>query len=223
MPKPRDRASASHRATKEGDRERFARTTGVSRETLGRFDAYAALIQRWQPAVNLIAKSTLDQMWIRHFLDSAQLFAHLPESTRILIDLGSGGGFPGLVLAILGVPEVHLFESDTRKAAFLRNAARQLAVPAVVHAQRIEQIQPFPADVVTARALAEVSQLLNHAAPFLRDGGTCLFLKGARVAEELTKASALWHISSVETKQSVSDPTGRVVRLQGIAPAKQFV
>src|SRR5437588_12718613 len=102
----------------------FAAATGVSRETLARLDAYAELLRQWSPRINLVAASTLDDLWRRHVLDSAQLFPLLPPGAHSLIDLGSGAGFPGLVLAILGVPAVELIESDARKCAFLREAAR---------------------------------------------------------------------------------------------------
>lgn len=203
----------------DGGRERFAQETGVSRETLHRFDLYAELLGRWQRAVNLVAPSTLDQVWLRHFLDSAQLRPLCPESTRTLVDLGSGAGFPGLVLALLGIPEVHLVESDQRKAAFLREVAHRTGTPITLHTQRIESIQPFAADVVTARGLASLSQILAYARPFLGPGGVCLCPKGARAYQELTEASELWHISVADTIQSKSDPTGTILRLRGIAPA----
>jgi 16S rRNA (guanine527-N7)-methyltransferase len=126
-------------------------------------------------------------------LDSAQLAEHLPAGARRLVDLGSGAGFPGLVLAILGVPAVDLIESDRRKAAFLREAARELGLGGVtVHAERIERVMPFPTDIVTARALAPLPRLLELARPFVAPRTRCLFLKGRGAAAELTAARAAW-------------------------------
>lgn len=164
----------------------FAAETAVSRETLARFDAYAALLERWQARINLVGPSTLADLWTRHFLDSAQLLPLLPPGTRTLVDLGSGAGFPGLVLAILGVPEVHLIESDGRKAAFLAEAARATGTQARIHARRIADVPAFPADVVTARALAPLVELVPMARRFLAPGGVMLFAKGQSAEQELT-------------------------------------
>lgn len=191
----------------------------VSRETRDRLACFEALVRKWQPAVNLVARSTLGEIWQRHILDSAQLWPLLPPGTRTLVDLGSGGGFPGLVLAVLGVPEVHLVESDQRKAAFLREAARCTGVSVKVHATRIEAVAPLSAEVVTARALAPLTDLLGYARRFLGPTGTALFLKGARLEEELTAAARVWDIRSVETIESITDRSGVVVRLRGICPA----
>src|SRR5579863_7255133 len=116
----------------------FAALSGVSRETVARLEAYAGLLVRWSAHINLVGANTLDDLWRRHFLDSAQLLTHLPAATQSLIDLGSGAGFPGLVLAIAGVPHVELVESDARKCVFLREAARITAAPVVIHNSRIE-------------------------------------------------------------------------------------
>ena len=129
---------------------------------------------------------------------------------------GSGAGFPGLVLAIMGAPEVHLIESDTRKCAFLREVAREtglrLGGAVRVHRRRIEEMEPFPADVVTARACADLDQLLFHAEPFLQQSSICLFLKGMQVDEELTIVKKRWKID-IERVPSVSDPSGTILRL----------
>src|SRR5437660_4118565 len=125
----------------------FAAATGVSRETLPRLDAYAELLRRWSPRINLVAASTLDDLWRRHFLDSAQLLPLVPSAARSLIDLGSGAGFPGLVLAILGVPGVELVEADSRKCAFLREAARIAAAPVMIRNARIESLSAHQLDV----------------------------------------------------------------------------
>lgn len=195
----------------------FQAAFGVSRETLDRLAAYEALLRKWNPAINLVARSTLDDVWERHFADSAQLFALLPAGTQVLVDLGSGAGFPGLVLAILGVPEVHLIESDGRKAAFLREVARVTGAPATVHAQRAEQADAPPADAVSARALADLSALLPLAVRFLKPGGVCLFPKGRTAADELTRARDSWTMRTEEFP-SRTDPSGTLLRLSEIAP-----
>ena len=193
----------------------------VSRETSGRLEAYAALLRKWQERINLVSGSTLADLWRRHMLDSGQLFRHLPPATRVVVDLGSGAGFPGLVLAAMGAPEVHLVESDVRKCAFLREAARVMGVPATIHAVRIEKVAPFPADVVTSRALAPLSDLLGYAEPFLsRPGnevksGECLFLKGRTGEDELTAASKEWNMA-IERLPSLSDPDGLILRLSEV-------
>src|SRR5262249_53082045 len=152
-----------------------------------------------------VGRDTMGDPWRRHLLDSAQLLPHLPPSARVVVDLGSGAGLPGLILAILGAPEVHLVESDLRKAAFLREAIRLTGAPAMLHAVRSERMPPLAADVVTARALAPLPDLLDLATPFLRPHSLCLFLKGQRVDEELTQAAKLWTMG-LQRFPSVSDP-----------------
>ncbi len=193
----------------------------VSRETVERLRAYAALLEKWQARINLVSAKTLPALWRRHMLDSAQLVPLLPAGARVVVDIGSGAGFPGLVLAAAGVPEVHLIESDARKCAFLREAARAMGVPATVHNARIEAVAPFPADVVTARALAPLDKLLGYAEPFLArpvdsgDSGECLFLKGRTADDELTLASKGW-IMSVDRVPSLSDPDGLILRIREV-------
>jgi len=190
----------------------FQAATSVSRETLDRLQAYADLLVKWQQKINLVGRSTLPDLWRRHFLDSAQVMALLPADTRVLVDLGSGAGFPALVLAILGVPEVHMVESDQRKCVFLREAARVAGVDVRIHARRIESMDHFAADAITARALAPVAQLLDYAAPFLTSRTTCVFLKGQNVEDELTEAHKMWSIQ-VERHPSVTDPEATILRL----------
>src|SRR3954447_3134702 len=172
--------------------KQLAELVPVSRETLDRLAAYLDLLRRWQRTINLVGAGTLHNPWRRHILDSAQLVHLLPEGARRLVDLGSGAGLPGLVLAILGIPEVHLIESDRRKAAFLREAARATATPVTAHARRIEAAPPLAADVVTARALAPLPNLLPLAARFATPATRCLFLKGRQAETELTEAARGW-------------------------------
>jgi len=193
----------------------FQDATGVSRETLDRLSAYETVLRKWQPKINLVGPSTLPDLWRRHFLDSAQLFPLLPDATRVLVDLGSGAGFPGLVLAILGVPEVHLIESDSRKAAFLREAARVAGATVTVHNKRIEAVTGIAADAVTARALAPMADLLGWSFPFLGSRGTGLFLKGQNLDDELTVTTKCWKMRT-ERFESRTDPTGTILRVSGI-------
>ena len=193
--------------------EDFQRETGVSRETLDRLESYAALLVEWNSAINLVSQNSLKDLWRRHMLDSAQLQHYMPapgDRRRVIIDLGSGAGFPGMVLSILDAGEVHLVESDQRKTVFLREVAREVGSDAHIHGVRIEQMRDFPADVVTARALAPLPELLALAAPFLSEGGTALFLKGQSASSELEEAEKDWVIQT-RRYPSLSDPSGIVL------------
>jgi 16S rRNA (guanine527-N7)-methyltransferase len=197
------------------DRARALKLTPVSRETEAALDQFAELFLRWQRAVRLVAASTLAQLWTRHIADSLQLLALAPGA-KVWADLGSGGGFPGLIIAIAlkekPGAKVHLIESDQRKAAFLREAARALNLPVVIHVKRIEEVaEPLPGlEVVTARALAPMPELLEIAHPFLKHGAKGLFMKGANVDNELTDATKSWSIKSTIVP-SKTDSAGRIV------------
>jgi 16S rRNA (guanine527-N7)-methyltransferase len=193
----------------------FTALTDVSRETLARLEAYAALLVAWSARINLVGRTTLDDLWRRHFLDSAQLLPLIPPGARSLIDLGSGAGFPGLVLAILGVPEVELIEADSRKAAFLREAARVADASVTIRACRIEAVPSHMVDVVTARGCAPLDRLLVLSSRFIGPHTTCLFLKGARAEEELTTAGKAWTMT-VSRQASRADPGGIVLSLQQV-------
>lgn len=188
----------------------FQNITGVSRETRARLETYANLLNKWQKAINLVSASTLPDLWRRHMLDSAQLYPLLPKGAETLVDFGSGAGFPALVLAIMGVPNVHVVESDTRKCSFMRQVARETGTSLSVHNCRIEDLSPFPADIITARALAPLESLLKFAKPFTTPSTKCLFLKGKSIQEELTAANYLWHIK-YRLIESLSDPDGSVL------------
>ena len=175
----------------------FAEAAGVSRETLERLAAYAALLRRWSKAMNLVSASTLNDLWTRHMLDSAQVLPLAPEGARDWVDLGSGAGFPGLVVAILAhesAPDlrVTLVESDRRKSAFLMEAARAAGVSVTVKAERLETLPDACADVVSARALAPLKELLPWSARLLRPGGAALLSKGRQWREELDAAAGVW-------------------------------
>jgi len=193
----------------------FAKAIDVSRETMARLERYATLLATWNKRINLVGASTIRDLWRRHMLDSAQLRWYIPKHARTLVDIGSGAGFPGLVLAIMGVPEVHLVESNQRKCAFLREAARVTGARVTIHCARAEALTPWPADVVTARALSPLPILLEYAEPFLTPKTICLFPKGRGVKEELTKTQKTWNIT-FDMLYSVTDPEGTILRLEAI-------
>jgi 16S rRNA (guanine527-N7)-methyltransferase len=197
------------------DPEGFAALSGVSRETLARLEAYAELLFRWSARINLVGATTLDDLWRRHFLDSAQLLDHVPEGTRSLLDLGSGAGFPGLVLAIMGAKGIELIEADARKCAFLREVARLAAAPALIRNSRIEAVPPHIVDVVTARGCAPLDRLLVLAQPFIGPDTVCLFLKGEQAAQELTAANQAWTMDAT-CHDSRSDPRGVILCLKRV-------
>ena len=205
----------------------FARAANVSRETLARLETYAALLAKFQKTINLVSRDTLEEVWRRHFLDSAQLFPLLPPAARVVLDLGSGAGFPALVLAIMAqgaarTLEMHLVEADTRKSIFLREVARQTGCPVTVHNGRLEGLAPFAVDVITARAFAPLAGLLSLAAPFLEFPGArpgarpvVLLLKGRQAREELTEATKEWKMHA-DLIPSVTDPEAGVLRLRDV-------
>jgi 16S rRNA (guanine527-N7)-methyltransferase len=197
--------------------EEFAAIAAVAPSDLERLRAYADLLVKWQAKINLVGASTLPDLWRRHMLDSAQLIPLIPTEARTIVDLGSGAGFPGLVLAILGSAEVHLVEADTRKCAFLREAIRLTGARAKVHNTRIENlVLPDPVDVITARALATVSILLQYGQGFLRPSTICLFLKGRSVQDELTDSQKIWNMGA-QTIPSLTDASGVILRLERIS------
>jgi 16S rRNA (guanine527-N7)-methyltransferase len=194
--------------------------TGVSRETLARLETYVALLIAWNRRINLVGPNTIGDIWRRHILDSAQLFPLIPTTAVRLVDLGSGAGLPGLILAIMGVPEVHLVESDQRKVAFMREAARVTGSKIVLHPQRVEKLPGFAADIITARALAPVPDLLDLASNFVASHSILLFLKGQAVQGELTQARKEWRMRET-LHPSLSDPSGTIVRLEQVIRAGQ--
>lgn len=190
---------------------------GIDRTVLDRLDVYIAHLTKWQRAINLVGRKTLDDPWRRHILDSAQLIPLLPGTPARIADLGSGAGLPGLVLAVMTGADVHLIESDQRKATFLREAARITGTALTVHAARIEDIAPLAAGVVTARALAPLDRLLPWVHRHLEKGGRSLLLKGAGADEELTLARKNWTMT-LSRRRSLSDASGTVLILDDLAP-----
>jgi 16S rRNA (guanine527-N7)-methyltransferase len=204
------------------DRAEVLAEFDVSRETAARLDRFVALLLDWQAKTNLIGPSTVASLWRRHIGDSLQLLPLAPASSRVWTDLGSGAGFPGLVIgcAIAGIggARVHLIESNAKKAAFLREAGRETAAPVTVHATRIEDMEVLPAaDIVTARALAPLDQLLRLAAPMLTKGAQGLFMKGQDIERELTQATKRWSIDA-DIVPSRTSTTGRILRVRGLSP-----
>ena len=195
----------------------FAEIFDVSRETMDRLDAYAALLVKWNTKINLVAKSTIPDIWHRHMADSAQLWSLAPKDVETWMDMGSGAGFPGLVIGAIASEkapnlEITLVESDRRKSVFLQSAAREMGITVKVITKRIEQLEPQNADILSARALSPLPQLLEFAEKHLKSGGICLFPKGARVDSELTQASSCWHMA-YETFPSMTDPDAVILRI----------
>lgn len=194
--------------------EEFGAQTGVSRETLVRLKIYADLITDWSTRQNLVAMSTLPGLWYRHFLDCAQLSALIPNTARTVADLGSGAGFPGLVLATMRPDlQISLYEATTKKCAFLREAAERMGLTVGVRNTRLEDQCPQIFDIVTARALAPLPLLLDYAQRFTGANTVCLFLKGQNLGVELTEASKYWKMKfSLVPSQTNPSATILVVR-----------
>jgi 16S rRNA (guanine527-N7)-methyltransferase len=208
------------------DRARALALVPVSRETAARLDSFAALLLDWHARMNLIAVSTVPTLWTRHIADSLQLIAIAPQA-RKWADLGSGGGFPGVpiacALAEQNSAEVHLIESNKKKAAFLREAVRVTGAPAIVHAERVADFAGGfrgELDAVTARALAPLPELLSIAYPLLKRGAQALFPKGQDVEAELTQATKCWSIQA-SLVPSRTDPKSRVVVIREARPKRK--
>jgi 16S rRNA (guanine527-N7)-methyltransferase len=202
--------------------EDFARAFNVSRETIDKLSTYEALLRQWQKTINLVAPSTLDAVWSRHFADSAQLLALAPPDAKRWLDLGSGAGLPGLVLAIMLAgrdgAKVTLIESDTRKAAFLGEVARRTGAPVDIRPERIEKVatqSKLGVDVITARALAPLPRLLELAAPAFSDHTVGLFLKGREAETEVDAAKERWAFEGT-LQPSLTDSSGRIVVIRAL-------
>ena len=197
----------------------------VSRETIDRLDAYQSLIQKWNPSINLIAKSTLSDLYPRHIVDSAQLFSFINDDTSSIVDIGSGGGLPGIVLAILeneneNPAQVTLIESDARKAAFLRTVCIALGLETQIINDRIEEVAPLNADIVTARALAPLEKLLGYVSKHLAADGKAIIPKGKTHQFEELQARKIWRFD-LEVHQSTTDPESVVFEIKNLAAREQ--
>jgi len=196
--------------------EDFADETNVPRGTLSDFEQWYGLLRKWNARINLVAPKETDAFWHRHALDSWQLNQYLPTKWERLVDLGSGGGFPGLSLGIYakqrGAGEVHLVESVGKKTSFLKTVARELSLPVAVHSARIEDIEPLQADVLTARAFAPLPKLFAYAAPHLKDSSVLVLPKGETADKEIEAARQDWQFH-VERFKSVTDPSASILRV----------
>lgn len=192
----------------------------VSRETLNCLQQYAELLTKWTKRINLVAAASIPHVWERHILDSAQLIVHAPRDARTWVDLGSGGGLPGVVCAILAreiMPDCRftLIESDQRKSAFLMTAAQALDVRIKVLSDRAEQVTPQQADIISARALAPLTQLLPLVERHLAKTGVALLPKGKNHAQELAATRQEWQFD-VTSHPSLTDPLARLLVIKEI-------
>lgn len=199
------------------NRAGFAKAFHVSRETMGRLDIYAEQIQKWSKAINLLGPIETTYLWERHIADCGQLLGHVPDHARTWLDLGSGAGLPGLVVAVAArdvFPDLGftLVEADKRKSAFLRETSRQTETPVTVISERIEDIAPLAVDVVSARALAPLRRLLRHVARIAPDAGTLLLHKGRNLDAEIDEAVQEWEIEA-ERIPSRTDPEGTILKI----------
>lgn len=191
----------------------------VSRETIVKLEVFSGLLQKWTKSINLIAPSSVENIWARHIVDSAQLYHLAPKAWNKWVDLGSGGGLPGIVIAILDDQSrpVTLIESDKRKCLFLDTVRRELSLNISVQNARIEACDLDDIDIVSARALAPLTNLLNYAGSMLSLDGIALFPKGAQYQSELEHAQKNWHFE-VEEHQSQTNADSRVLRISRIRP-----
>ncbi|TMV07196.1 16S rRNA (guanine(527)-N(7))-methyltransferase RsmG [Ruegeria sediminis] len=203
-----------------GDKAAVFAELDVSRETFDRLSTFADLLERWNPKINLVSRNSLKDLWRRHILDSVQVFRCV-EARGHWVDLGSGGGFPGMICAILAIdeaPDVRftLVESDQRKSAFLRSAARECGASCTVLSRRIEAVEPLGADILSARALADLSDLLAYCERHLRDTGTALFPKGASWKKEVEDARNQWNFQ-VDPITSLTEPQAVILKIKGVS------
>lgn len=195
----------------------------VSRETIEKLHIFERLVLKWTPAINLISRESRDVLWDRHVLDSVQIFNAAPKNATHWVDLGAGGGFPGVIVAILAEQAgagclVTLIESDARKATFLRTALRETGVDGVVINDRIENVPSLDADVVSARALADLGALIGYAQQHLRPEGTAIFAKGARWKKELDAAKSQWNFTCAVGKSDL-DADAAILCIKGVSRA----
>ncbi len=193
-------------------------TLPVSRETYSNLQRYEALLLKWQKCLNLVAPSTLPILWERHILDSLQLLKYIPKGAKTLCDLGSGAGFPGLVVAIASNLTVTLIESDRKKCAFLQTVSRETKTSTILLSERIEKVPLHPYDVITARALAPLEQLLLWAHPLSHSKSVFLFLKGKSVDEEMEAASSKGDYYLFQKYPSLTDCHGHILEVKRKSP-----
>lgn len=200
-------------------RKAFLERMAVPYDTASQLDRYVGMLGEWNEKFNLVSANTFPDVWMRHIFDSAQLKTHIDQKARSLVDIGSGAGFPGLVLSILGVPNVHVIESIGKKAGFLKEVAKELALDVKVHHGRAEEMKNLKVDVVTARAVAPLKDLIKIARPFLKKDSVCLFLKGRTVETEMAQTGAIKKYVC-ERIASASDPSGSILLIRNLEPAR---
>lgn len=203
------------------DHTEFEATQNVSRETMERLRIYAELLKKWNPKINLVSKQTIDALWQRHFLDSLQIYDLAENFPKSWVDMGVGGGFPGLVIGICAHEnnpsmKLTLIESDQRKSAFLRTVIRETGISAKVISERIETVPPLHADVVSARALADLNTLLGFSERHMARDGLSLYPKGNNWRKELEAAEKNW-LFSCECTTSLTDNASVIMKIKGIS------
>ena len=204
----------------ESTQEIFTSQLNVSRETLDIFSVYGETLAKWQSKINLISGKTLDNVWRRHFLDCAQLHNLLPSGTKSILDIGSGAGFPGLVLAVMGVKNVTLVEADSKKCLFLSEVVRRTGRHVNIVNCRIEEFDGGHFDVITARALAPMDKLLPYINPHFGPKTKGIFLKGQQVDRELTKAKKQWKLK-YKTIPSITSDGGSIIIVEKISSGSE--
>jgi 16S rRNA (guanine527-N7)-methyltransferase len=207
--------------SEEGDLQRaLVQGAALTSVSIARLHQFEALVRKWNPSINIVARSTLEDLWHRHIMDSVQLFSCVRPNYRLWLDIGSGGGFPGIVIAILAAglaPQLRiaLVESDKRKSVFLSEAVRQLELSATIYPLRIDELAPQGADVVSARALAPLTTLCGLSVRHLRDDGVCAFLKGANADTEIIEARKDWRFD-LDRTASITDSRASALFLRGL-------
>ncbi len=206
----------------ENGQQQLAQVCDVSRETFDKLKQFSALLVKWNAKINLVSPATIPHLWDRHIVDSAQLSPMIPVETKSLVDIGTGGGFPGLILAVIGQEthpdmKVTLVESDARKCAFLQTAAAQLKLGVHVITDRIEQVDPLTADILTSRALAPGPLLMSFAYRHLTEGGKALLLKGANAQTEVDESLASWSFD-LQKRSSKTNADAVVLEVSNLRP-----
>ena len=200
--------------------EAFLSHINVSRETLEKLEVYESLLKKWQSKINLISRNNIDNIWERHFLDSAQLYALLPKTATNVLDVGTGAGFPGMILSIMGAPNVKLVEQNKKKCVFLEEVLRKTSAEATVYPGKIEDLPTYAFDAITARALTSLDGLLHMLSPYFGPKTVGFFPKGQKLNEELTLDSKNWNIN-YSLVQSVSSAEGKIVVIKDVERGRQ--
>jgi len=199
----------------------FKELFNLDSEVIAKLLTFEELLIEWNKKINLVAGSTLSNIWWRHILDSAQTIKLFPANSSVLIDFGSGAGFPGLVFSILGFPEVHLVESNGKKVKFLSYVIDRLNLKTVVHHTRMESLKPFNVDIITARAVAPLDKLIKLSYSFVNDKNVQIYLKGESFQNEIDKAKKLWEIDLL-TYKSITNQNARLLKIFKCLPIESL-